>query len=114
MLNNEAIKNIALIDFTAKQVFGEACEFGEMKICKVPHSEFSVPMRIYGRACFELYYDRGRIGLWVYLGDERVVMDKLTSRYVYGSFESAEPANLLHNLRVLDEVARELIARGEI
>jgi len=114
MLDDEGRENINLIRALTSRIWGSNCEFGRPKVIDAPYSEFELPMRLYHKVNVTLTYDRSILGIAVKTQNGNVWVDDLTSKMIFDGFESCKPENLLHNFQVLDEVAREMIARGEV
>ena len=114
MLDDQGRENIKLIGELSEQIWGNNCEFGELKVLNSPYPEFELPMRLYNKVNVLLTYDRSILGIAVKTRNGNVWVDDLTSQTIHDGFESCKPENLLHNFQVLDEVVREMIARDEV
>ena len=107
MLNKYAMADVELIEATAKQVWGNDVEFGELKVLRSPFPEFEWPVRLYGQVDVEFGYDRSTLGITVPKDGEYVFMRTYTDKPYFIGLASMKAENLLHNFYILDEVVRE-------
>ena len=77
-----------------------------------PFDMFKINVLLYGEVEALLEYEKSIIAIKVKIGDEFISIRKLTEKEVVKGFDSSERAGLLHNFRVLDEVACELLGSG--
>ncbi|MDR0951440.1 MAG: hypothetical protein LBM18_00745 [Oscillospiraceae bacterium] len=105
--NIEAIKSIA------NQVWGEKCEFGDMKVIKSPYPEFEWPIVLHGKIDVVLTYDRSILGINIMTDNGYENIRKFTEKEYIRGFESCKPKNLLHNFRILDEVVKAMMEKVE-
>ena len=108
MLNRAALSNVELIKSTAKRVWGDNAEFGEMEILDRPYSEFVWPMRLYGKVEILLAYDRSTLSIGIPTENGRVTLRSIAKATVYWGFDALQPENLLHNFKVLDRVVKAM------
>lgn len=110
MLDNEARQDLQMIKQMAIQNWGSNCEFADIKIMNSPHSEFELPMRLYHEVEVGIYYDRSALDIGIRQGGKYDLLGKFTTKQVFRGMKAMKPENLLYNFKVLDEVARDLIA----
>ncbi len=114
MLDKHAEESIELIGALANQIWGSNCEAGQVKVLNSPYAEFEYPIRLYRRVDVTLTYDRSILGIAIKTQKGNMWVDDLTTQIIYDGFESSKPENVLHNFQVLDDVAREMIRKGDI
>lgn len=110
MLDNEALQDLQTIKQIAIQNWGQNCEFAEIKIANSPHSEFELPMSLYHEIEVGIYYDRSALDIGIRRGGKYDLLSTFTTKQVYRGMKAMKPENLISNFKVLDEVARGLIA----
>lgn len=114
MLNDEAQRNLQTIKEEALQIWGPDCEFGYLDIKNSPYPEFELPMRLYQKIEVGIYYDRSALDIGIRQDGKYILLGKFTAKQVFRGMKAMKPENLLQNFQVLDEVVREMIARGEV
>ena len=114
MLDKHAEEVIKVIEVLSKQLWGSNCEIGQVKVLNSPYAEFECPMRLYHKVNVHLTYDRSILGIAVQTLKGNVWVDDLTNEMIYDGFESSISKNILHNFQVLDEVVRNMTAKGDI
>jgi len=102
MLDREAIEDIALIKSTANQVWGNKCQFGEIREINSPYPEFDLPMRLYNVCDITIEYERSTVGIMVKTEQGYIGLSRLTEQQVFKGLKSCVPENLLHNFKILD------------
>lgn len=107
MLDREAIEDIALLEFTANQIWGANCKFGELKEVNSPYPEFELPLRLYNAFDVTLEYERSTVGIMVKAGEDYIGLSRMTAEQVFKGLKSCIPENLLHNFQVLDRLLRK-------
>jgi len=111
MLNNEAKRNIEEIRKTALQIWGSNCKFFDLDVKNSPYPEFELPLKLYDQIEVGIYYDRSALDIGIKQEGKYVLLSKFTTKPVFRGMKAMEPDNLLHNFQVLDEVAKNMIAR---
>lgn len=59
-------------------------------------------------------YDRSILGIAIKTQKGNIWVDDLAKQKVYDGFESSKPDNIHHNFQVLDDVACEMIRKGQV
>lgn len=114
LLDDEARNDIKQITDLANRIWGNNCEFGQLKVQNSPYAEFEWPLCLYHKVDVTLTYDRSILGIAIKTQKGNVWVDDLTNEIIYDGFESSKPENILHNFQVLDEVIRKMIAKSEV
>lgn len=109
MLDNEARQNMQSIKELVIQNWGSDCEFADVRIVDSPYPEFELKIWLYHKIEVGIYYDRSALDIGIRHGEKFVLLGKFTAEQVYRGMKALKPENLLHNFRILDDVARELI-----
>ena len=108
MLDNEGKDNIRTIENTAKQIWGNMCHFGDIKVLEAPFCMFEMQMRIYDKFDILLTYDRSILGINIKVLGEFKNIRKFTSDEIKRGFESCVPENILYNFKVLDNILKAM------
>lgn len=110
MLDDEGRENIGKIKEVAIQIWGDMCQFGNVKILEAPFCTFELHMLIYNQFNIVLTYDRSILGININESGEYKNIRKFTNKEIKRGFESCEPENLSHNFKVLDEILKSMLS----
>ena len=110
MIDNEALQDLQTIKQVALQNWGSNCEFADIKVANSPHSEFELSICLYHEIEVGIYYDRSALDIGIRRGGKYDLLGTFTTKQVFRGMKAMKPENLLCNFKVLDEVARGLIA----
>ena len=108
MLNNEAAKNIELIENTAVQVWAGNVEFDAIRVLNSPYPEFEWVMTLYQKIDVLIHYDRSALDIGIPKNGQHVLMSEFTDKSIVRGMKSTQPENLLYNFRVLDDIVKKL------
>jgi hypothetical protein len=73
-----------------------------------PFNMFTISMRFYGQYDVIMEYERSTLGISVKKGDEYIILSKLANEPIFRGLQSYLPENLLHNLKVLDNILQTI------
>ena len=111
MLSDIAEKNIISIKKAAEQIWGTNHKFGKLKeVISSPYSTFDWQMTLYDKIDVLLSHELSMLCISVKVDGSYKYLGKLTDKNLAEDFNSCKSENLQYDFKILDEIAKEILA----
>ena len=108
MLSNEGINKLNAIEEIAKKIWDEKLQIKDVKILNYPFDAFEIKMVIYEKFDIKIEYDRSIVAINLKQQGTYENIRKIVKEEFVRGFESSKRENIEHNLRVLDNVLKNI------